>query len=732
MRRFLNDILGFKRPKRTPTILQMEAVECGAASLAMVMASHGLWIPMEELRIACGVTRDGSKASNVLKAARANGFLAKGFKKEPKDLTSLPTPSIIHWNFNHYVVFEGFGNGKAYLNDPASGPRIVSLDEFDLSYTGVVLAIEPTAGMQRKGRAPSILASMRSRLENSRAALVYVLAVSLLLVIPGIAIAGFSRIFVDEILVAEKEDWLVPLVLGVLTAAALRGGMTWLQQRYLLRMETRLSLTMASTFLWHMIHLPMTFFQQRHAGDLSDRVAANDRVARLLSGDLATNTLNLASVVFYGAAIAVFDGTLAMIAFGLALMNVAALRVVNRSREDNSRALLADGGKLAAATVAAIRSMETLKASGMEDDAFAKWAGYQAKMLEQQRNLGFSTSVLTAFPALMSSLTAAAILGVGGFRVMDGMLSVGAIVAIQSLMANLTSPIAGLVELGGKLQRIKGDLTRLDDIRSAQRDDTRIDGTEESWAGAPVLSGRIEVRNLSYGFSPLDPPLIDNISISVEAGSRIAIVGASGSGKSTLGRLIAGVLKPWDGDVLIDGHRLAEVPRQVFADTVAYVDQDIFLFSGSIHENLTLWDSQVPDHVLTQALKDAAIHDDVMARPGRSESPVEEGGINFSGGQRQRLELARALVGQPRVLVLDEATAALDPVTEKTIDDNLRRRGCTCIIIAHRLSTIRDCDEIIVLKRGKIAERGSHDDLMAQGGEYPRLIGAQGEQNAAP
>lgn len=731
MRSLIRYIDCFARPKRTPTILQMEAVECGAASLAMVMASHGLWVPMEELRIACGVTRDGSKASNVLKAARSYGFSAKGFKKEPEDLTSLPTPSIIHWNFNHYVVFEGFKGGKAYLNDPGSGPRVVSLEEFDQCYTGVVLAFEPSSALQRRGRAPSILASMRNRLENSRAALFYVLAVSLLLVVPGIAIAGFSRIFVDEILVAEKEDWLVPLVLGVLTAALLRGGMTWLQQKYLLRMETRLSLTMASTFLWHMIRLPMSFFQQRHVGDLSDRMAANDRVARLLSGDLATNSLNLSSVVFYGAAIAVFDGMLAVIAFGLALMNVFALRAVNRSREDNSRALLADGGKLAATTVAAIRSIETLKSSGMEDDTFAKWAGYQAKMLEQQRNLGFSTAVLTAFPSLMSSLTAAAILGVGGFRVMEGVLSVGAIVAIQSLMSNLTAPIAGLVDLGGKLQRIKGDLTRLDDIRSAQPDDTRIDGAEETWAGPPVLSGRIEARNLCFGFSPLDPPLIDGISISVETGSRVAIVGASGSGKSTLGRLIAGVLKPWSGDVLIDDHPLGKVPRQVFADTIAYVDQDIFLFSGTIHENLTLWDHQIPDHVLTQALKDAAIHDDVMARPGRTESLVEEGGINFSGGQRQRLELARALVGQPRVLVLDEATAALDPVTEKNIDDNLRRRGCTCIIIAHRLSTIRDCDEIIVLRKGKIAERGTHEHLMAHGQEYPRLIGTEGGQDAA-
>ncbi len=711
---------------RTPTILQMEAVECGVASLAMVMARYGLWVPLEELRIACGVTRDGSKASNLLKGARTYGFSAKGFKKEPQDLASLPIPSIIHWNFNHYVVFEGIKGDRVYINDPAGGPRSVSMDELDTSYTGVVLAFEPTSEFTQRGRAPSLVAAMGARLENAGAAVAFVVVASLLLVVPGIAIAGFSRIFVDEILVSQKEDWLVPLTLGVLVAALFRGGLTWLQQKYLLRMETRLSLKMASGFLWHMIQLPMAFFHQRHAGDLSDRMAANDRVATLLSGELATNVLNLASVVFYGVAIAVFDVWLAVIAMGLALLNLLALRLVDRSREDNSRALLTDGGKLAATTVAAIRSAETLKASGMEDDMFAKWAGYQAKMLESQRNLGFSTAVLTAFPALMSSLTTAAILGVGGFQVMNGLLSVGALVAIQSLMASLTKPIAGLVDLGGKFQKIKGDLARIDDIRSHKRDDARDDDAADAWSGPPVLSGQVVLENLRFGFSPLDPPLIDDVSMSVAPGARVAIVGASGSGKSTLGRLIAGTLKPWDGQVRIDGHGLGTIPRQVFADTVAYVDQDIFLFAGTIHENLTLWDSQIPDHVLTQALKDALIHDDVMSRSGRYEGRVEEGGINFSGGQRQRLELARALVGQPAVLVLDEATAALDPVTEKGIDDNLRRRGCTCFIIAHRLSTIRDCDEIIVLKQGKIVERGTHEQLLAEGQEYPLLIGGEG------
>ncbi len=714
------------RRVKTPTVLQMEAVECGAASLAMVLAYHGAWVPLEDLRVSCGVTRDGSKASNVLKAARRYGMVAKGFKKEPTGLSELPIPSIIHWNFNHFVVFEGFKHGQACINDPASGPRTVSFDELNEYYTGIVLALETTDEFKKQGRPPSLIKSLSKLLVGSYGALTFVTLASLAMVIPGIAIAGFSKIFVDHILVAEKSDWLVPLVLGIATAAFFRGSLTWLQQKYLLRMETRLALSMASQFLWRMVHLPMEFFNQRHVGDLSDRMAASDRVATLLSGQLATNTMNLATVLFYGAAIALFDWLLAVIALGLALMNVLALKVVNRSREDASRALLMDGGKLAAATVSTIRTAETLKAAGLENDSFTKWAGFQAKMLGSQRSLGLSSAMLTAFPALMNSLTTAAILGVGGFRVMEGSLSVGAIVAIQSLMASFTKPIGSLVDLGGQLQRIKGDLARLEDVGAHPVAPERGPKDGEVWDGPPVLSGKMEIDVVQFGYSPLDAPLLDGISLELDPGARIALVGGSGSGKSTLGRLMAGILSPWAGTVKIGDYPIESVPPQVFASSTAYVDQDIFLFAGTIRDNLTLWNPTVPEAALTRALKDAAIHDEVMAREGQYECLVEEGGINFSGGQRQRLEIARALVSDPTLLILDEATAALDSVTEKIIDDNLRRRGCACIIIAHRLSTIRDCDEIIVLKKGRIVERGTHDNLIAAGGEYTNLIGGEG------
>jgi len=711
---------------RTPTVLQMTPVECGVASLAMVLGHHGAWISVDELRVAAGVTRDGSKASNLLKAARRFGLSAKGFKKEPDALMSLPTPSIIHWNFNHYLVFEGVRKGYAFLNDPASGPRKVPLSEFSEYYTGVVLAFERGPDFKRVGRKPGLLSGLTQRLDGSYAALAFVMLASLALVAPGVATAGFSKIFVDNILIAGKEDWLVPLILGVAAAALMRGALTWLQQHYLLRMETKLALSTASRFLWRLIRLPAAFFAQRHVGDLADRMAANDRIALLLSGQLATNTMNLCMVVFYGLAIALFDVTLALIGLGFALLNGVALRLAHRQREDLSRSLAAESGKLAAVTVGSIRSAETMKAAGGEADAFRTWAGYQAKMLDAQRRLGASNALLTAFPVLMAGMTSAAILGVGGLRVMDGSLSVGSIVAIQSLMISFTQPIAGLVELGGRLQTVKGDIARLEDVEAHPTPAERGPADGAPWRGPPALTGRLELQEVRFGYSPLDPPLLDGISITLAPGSRTALVGGSGSGKSTLARLAAGVMAPWSGAITLDGRPLFEIPAHVFANSAAYVDQDIFLFEGTVRENLTLWNQSVPSKTLTRALKDADILDEVMGRAGQLDGHVDEGGVNFSGGQRQRLEIARALTADPTLLILDEATAALDAATEKRIDDNLRRRGCACLIVAHRLSTIRDCDEIIVLERGRVLERGSHEELLAAGGAYTALIGSEG------
>lgn len=711
----------------TPTVLQMEAVECGAASLAMILAYHGCWVPLEVLRIRCGVTRDGSKASSLLKAARGFGLSARGFKKEPSDLLDLPVPAIIHWNFNHYVVFEGFRKGKACLNDPAIGPKQVTLQEFDQAFTGVALAFEPDDEFQKQGAAPSLFALLAKHIRQEKAALAYVLIVSLLLVIPTVALAGLTQLFIDEVLVANSSNWIKGLLGGIVLIGLLRAMLVWLQQKYLLRLETKLAMKMATGFVWHLLFLPMQFFTQRHAGDLSNRVLANDRVAMLLSGELATNTVNLIAVFFYGAVMAMYDPWLAAIGFLLASLNVFATKAVSRRREDLSRSMLNDQGRFAAATLGSIRTIETLKAGGLENESYAYWAGYQAKVLNGIQSLGILTALLAAVPVLMETLTHVAILGVGGFRVMEGHLTVGALVAIQSLMMSFTQPISGLVNLGGKLQTIKGDLARLEDVNEHPTSELLRSQRAAECADQQKLSGRFQMKGVSFSYSPFDNALLENFNLNLKPGSRVALVGGSGSGKSTLGKLMCGLLEPTAGQILFDGQDIGSIPREVFSSSVAYVDQDVFMFEGSIRDNLTLWQNDIGDEVITRVLKDAAILDDVSTRLNGYDSPVLEGGTNFSGGQRQRLELARALVTEPALVILDEATSSLDPVTEKLIDDNLRRRGCACVIIAHRLSTIRDCDEIIVLDCGEIIERGTHESLLALKGFYAQLIEMEGQ-----
>jgi NHLM bacteriocin system ABC transporter peptidase/ATP-binding protein len=707
--------------KRTPTILQMEAVECGAAALAMVLAHHGVWVPLEQLRVACGVSRDGSKASNIIKAARNFGLVAKGFRKEPSTLRDVPMPCIIHWDFNHFVVLEGIDGDRVYINDPAIGRRRIDMAELDLSFTGVVLTMEPTEAFKKFGKKPQGLWLLLRELRGSKQAVGLLVVLSFALIVPSVVAAGFSKIFVDDILIQQTTSWLVPLLIGMAITAAFRAMLTAARQSLLLRLQTKLAVVMISRFLWHVMTLPVEFFTQRHAGDIASRISANEQIARLLSGGIAANALNLTSIFFFAAAMAIYDLPLAAIGVSMSLANVLVLRFIGERRQDLSRSLAIQQGKLVGATVSAVRTIETLKASGLEDEAFSRWAGIQARALNAEQQLGTSAIVLDMVPTLFSGLTVAAILGIGGLRVIEGSLTLGSLVAFQSLMASFSGPVTELVNYVGNFQTIRGALERLEDVYNYPPDKSGK-AVVAADRFPPKLTGRVELDNVQFGYSILEPPLLADLSITVQPGSRVALVGASGSGKSTLAKLICGLYRPWAGEIRIDGSTLPEIPSQIFANSVAYVDQDVFLFEGTARDNLTLWDSTVMEADLSQALKDAVIHDDIATRPGNYDCYVNEGGANFSGGQRQRIEIARALVSNPSVLVLDEATAALDPITEKAIDDNLRRRGCTCIIIAHRLSTIRDCDEIILLEQGKIAERGTHEQLISRQGAYAKLV----------
>lgn len=719
----------FKRVK-TPTLLQMEATECGAASLGIVLAYYNLRVPLEELRAECGVTRDGSKASNVMKAARRYGMVAKGFQKSPKDLLKVPVPMIIHWNFNHFLVVEGFVGDKVYLNDPAVGPRHVSREEFDQAFTGVTMALEPGPDFKKGGEKPSLIASLRRRLQGARAALIFIILTGLGLVIPGLVTPIFTRVFVDDVLVKGMDDWIKPLLIGMGLTVIIHALLTWLREYFLLRLETRLSLSTSSKFFWHVFRLPIQFFTQRYAGEIGSRVGINDKVAQLLSGELASTVVNIITVTFYAILMFQYDVVLTLIGIFIVTLNIVALQYFSRKRRDGNQRLLQEQGKLLGTSMSGLQTIETLKASGTESDFFARWAGYHAKTINAQQKLSIYSQLLNGVPTLLSSLNTAAILGFGGLRVMEGQLSIGELVAFQALMGSFVAPFRDLVNLGSKIQEVEGDMNRLDDVLRYQIDPELADSDRASPADSnrSRLMGHIEVKNLTFGYSRLSPPLIEGLNLTFKPGSRIALVGGSGSGKSTVARLVAGLYQPWEGEILFDGQLRAQVSRPLLTNSIAMVDQEIFLFEGSVRENITLWDESIPKPDVIQAAKDAHIHEVIAARAGGYDSMIAEAGRNFSGGQRQRLEIARALVGNPSILVLDEATSALDPATEKIIDGNIRRRGCTCLIVAHRLSTIRDCDEIVVLEYGKVVQRGTHDSMRRVDGPYAKLIQAETSQ----
>lgn len=713
-----------KRRVRTPTVLQMESVECGAACVAIILAYFGKWLPLEELRVACGVTRDGSNARAILRAARSYGLRAVGCRYSIRNLLQQAPPFIIYWKHRHFMVVDGFDGDVVHVNDPATGPRTIDREEFDEGYVGLMLRLTPAAGFVRGGHPPRLWQIVSLRLRSLQRGVGTYLLLSLLLIAPGALMPAFARIFIDEVMLREQTGML-RIVLGVMAGTiVVQAVMTWMLQWILLRIENKLSLYGSAQLLWHLLQLPYVFFSQRQPGDLVNRLRANDAVATGFGQDLGRTLAQLVAAAFYVLVMVLFDVALAAVAIGLTGTSVLVSFLARRRLHDITTRVELEENEVFVDTTAALQSIESIKATGSEAMAFTRWAGHHATSINAEQRLGMHTTLIQSIPFLTGALTTAAVLGLGSMRIVNGDLTVGGVVAIQALVAAFKPPLEELAGFLTRLEQARAALRRVDDVLDYEADPTfAVAPTTRSLPARKVkLDGRIELRAVSFGYNVTEAPLIADLDLCIEPGARVALVGSTASGKSTVARLIAGLYRPWSGQVLLDGVPADDWPLPLRRNSIGWVDQEVILFEGTVTDNLTLWDSTIPEPVVTQAARDAEIHDVISSRPGGYSGPVIENAANFSGGEAQRLELARALAAEPSILILDETTSALDPRVELLIDGHLRRRGCTTVIVAHRLSTIRDCDEIIVLDAGRVVERGTHETLMANEGRYREIV----------
>lgn len=725
---------------KVPVVMQMEATECGAASLAMVLAYFGRWLPLEQVRLDCGVGRDGSNAGNLLKAARTYGLKAQGYRCSLDGVKKMSFPLIVHWNFNHFVVLCGFKKEQAVLCDPGRGRVTVTMKEFDEAFTGIALTFEKSEAFTPGGRPRSILVFVRSRLHSALGPFLFVAAITFLIAVAGMAAPVFSRIFMDEILSGKNAAWLTPFLAALGALFLFQTAVSLLQTVCLLKIRGKLAVSANSGFMWHVLRLPIEFFSQRYAGDIAQRQQSNEGIAETLIAHLAPMALNLAMLFFYFFVMLQYSPLLTVIGLFTAVLNLAVTQYVSGKRINLARAQMRDAGKLAATALSGIEMIETIKASGAENGFFERWSGLNASVNSAEVGFAKLGSTLGILPTLLTGLANMTVILLGAALIMKGRFTVGMLLAFQGFLSAFMSPVDALLTVGQKFQEMRTSMERVEDVMNypadveydeeSETETKEADGQDhkEAAKGLPSfekLRGRLELRDITFGYSRLAPPLIRDFSLTLPPGGTVALVGSSGCGKSTLAKLMSGLYQPWGGEIRYDGKLRSEIPRMVFTGSLAVVDQDVILFEDSITENIRIWDKSIEDFEIIMAARDAQIHEDIMSREGRYGVIVRENGKNFSGGQCQRLEIARVLAQDPTIVILDEATSALDARTEFEVIHSIRERGITCVIVAHRLSTIRDCDEIIVLEDGCVVERGTHEELYAKGGAYSRLISTE-------
>jgi len=706
---------------KVPVVMQLEAVECGAASLTMIMHYYQKWIPLEQARLDCGVSRDGSSAKNILVAARSYGMTAKAWRLEPESLLEEgPFPCIIHWGFNHFVVLCGFKGKSAVLNDPARGRVVVSWEEFDREFTGVCLTFEPAEGFVPSGSKRTVMSYAKDRLKGSGTAAAFVILTTTISALIGLISPVFNMVFVDNLLSGKNPDWLTPFVIAYTMFGALLVIVSWISTVYSLRIQGKLTSVGNATYLWKVLRLPMQFFGQRIPADIAERQGNNAGIVSTLVNTFGPLLIDTVMMVVYLVIIIRYNAVMALIGVSSIIINLVLSQVISNKRINITRVQQRDLAKLSGSTVSGISMIETIKASGAEKGYFGRWAGFQASVNTQNVKYARLNQVLGVLPAVVTSLANLAVLGLGILYIIRGSFTTGTLMAFQGFLASFFSPAASLISAGQSMQEMITQMERVDDVMSYKTDDCfeKREKTEEY----EKLTGAVEMKDITFGYSRLGEPLIRNFSMTIRPGQKVAFVGRSGCGKSTLAKLLSGLYQPWSGSITFDGKPLNTIDHNVFTGSVAVIDQDITLFEDTISANIKMWDESIEDFEVIMAARDAGIHGDILMREGGYRHKLQDGGRDLSGGQRQRLEIARALAQDPTICILDEATSALDAKTEFEVVQSIAERGITCVVIAHRLSTIRDCDEIIVLDHGNVVERGTHEELLALGGAYTQLV----------
>lgn len=706
---------------KTKTVYQMEATECGAASLCMIFDYWGHYIPLEQMRVETGVSRDGCAAGNLMRTALKYGFETHGYRKEPESLKSLQMPCIIHWNFEHFVVLEGFKGNYVYLNDPACGRRKVDYETFDSNFTGIVMTFAPTEKFEKKKSDQKVFNCVKEKLKNYKKSITKLVLIGIVLAIPQYLLPYFSQVFIDKILGKQGVEWFPLFIAAFVITVFVEAFLGLYRSRIMRKIQANMTMTSTRSFLSHMFRLPMGFFEQRYAGDLAVRVDNNDSVNTFMTGDLTETVLNAITSAVFFLILLYYSVPLTFLAtIGLAI-NLVIGRYASERISRISTKTEQDSGKLSGATTAGISISSTIKASGAEQAYIARILGYSAKVNTTEQKINKMNAVAKIFPDIIEKIITVSILVVGGLQVVEGKMTPGMLAAFSSIYLSFSAPVNALIGFVKNLESLRVDTVRVDDIMRYPTDAVyEIDPNKGKID--KKLSGKVSFKDISFGYNPLGKPIISDISFDIPCGNSVAFVGASGSGKSTVSKLVSGLYRPWNGEILLDGTSIKDISPEVFHASVSTVSQNISLFSGTIRDNLTMWNPAILEHDIINAAKDACIHDVITQKPGAYDFKLTENGDNLSGGQKQRLEIARALVTNPTILIMDEATSALDPIVEKQIIDNIKRRGCTCIMVAHRLSAIRDCDMIYVISGGNIIQKGSHEQLMAENGIYRNFM----------